>query len=357
MTDPHTSSSTSSTITDALRLPLASLPMAVLPGSVVTLPLSSEQLRVAVTAARRATDPRVVLRVGDDDALGVLAQVPDVGNLPSGDPAAIVRIDGRVRLLAVHHSEREGDFADVEPIADPRPTPRIEALARELRAVLGVIAELRNSRRLPELLRAAPAPGALADGVAAWADLDDVARASVLAAVDVGERVQLVLDWARNHVAELQVAQSIRNDVTEGVDRQQREFLLRQQLEAIRKELGEGDGDVASEYRAKLAALTLPEAAYTFIAKEIDRLERTSSQSPEYGWIRTWLDRVFELPWGRRSDDVFDLAAARAVLDADHYGLTDVKDRIVEYMAVRKLHHDRSQAASGPATTARMTEP
>ena len=94
MTDPHTSSSTSSTITDALRLPLASLPMAVLPGSVVTLPLSSEQLRVAVTAARRATDPRVVLRVGDDDALGVVAQVPDVGNLPSGDPAAIVRIDG-----------------------------------------------------------------------------------------------------------------------------------------------------------------------------------------------------------------------------------------------------------------------
>src|SRR6478752_5688127 len=341
-----------------MRLPLASLPMAVLPGSVVTLPLSSEQLRVAVTAARRATDPRVVLRVGDDDALGVLAQVPDVGSLPSGDPAAIVRIDGRVRLLAVHHSEREGDFADVEPIADPRPTPRIEALARELRAVLGVIAELRNSRRLPELLRAAPAPGALADGVAAWADLDDVARAGVLAAVDVGERVQLVLDWSRNHVAELQVAQSIRNDVTEGVDRQQREFLLRQQLEAIRKELGEGDGDVAGEYRTKLAALTLPKAAYTFIAKEIDRLERTSSQSPEYGWIRTWLDRVFELPWDRRSDDVFDLAAARAVLDADHYGLNDVKDRIVEYMAVRKLHHDRAQAiTNGDASEASAEQP
>ncbi len=310
MTDAHTSSSTSSTTTDALRLPLASVPTAVLPGSVVTLPLASEQLRVAVTAAHRATDARVVLRVGDDDALGVVAQVPDVGSLPSGDPAAIVRIDGRVRLLAVHHSEREGDFADVEPIADPRPTPRIEALARELRAVLGVIAELRNSRRLPELLRAVPAPGALADGVAAWADLDDATRSSVLSAIDVAERVQLMLDWARNHVAELQVAQSIRNDVTEGVDRQQREFLLRQQLEAIRKELGEGDGDVAGEYRAKLAALTLPEAAYTFIAKEIDRLERTSSQSPEYGWIRTWLDRVFELPWGRRSDDVFDLAAA-----------------------------------------------
>ena len=242
-----------------------------------------------------------------------------------------------MRLLAVHHSERDGDYADIEPITDPRPTPRVEAMARELRAVLGVVAELRRSRRLPELLRASSGPGALADGVATWAEFDDAARAAVLAAVDVGERVQLVLDWARNHVAELQVAQSIREDVTEGVDRQQREFLLRQQLEAIRRELGEGDGDVAGEYRTKLAALILPDASRTFIAKEIDRLERTSSQSPEHGWIRTWLDRVFELPWNNRSDDAFDLATVRAVLDADHYGLTDVKDRIVEYMAVRKL--------------------
>ena len=163
----------------------------------------------------------------------------------------------------------------------------------------------------------------------------------MLAAVDVGERVQLVLDWARNHIAELQVAESIRNDVTEGVDKQQREYLLRQQLEAIRKELGEGDGDVVAEYRAKLAELQPPEAAYNSIAKEIDRLERTSSQSPEHGWIRTWLDRVFELPWNTRSDDNLDLDNVRAVLDADHYGLDDVKTRIVEFMAVRKLRSER----------------
>ena len=166
----------------------------------------------------------------------------------------------------------------------------------------------------------------------------------MLAAVDVGERVQLVLDWARNHVAELQVAESIRNDVTEGVDKQQREYLLRQQLEAIRKELGEGDGDVVAEYRTKLAELQPPEAAYNSIAKEIDRLERTSSQSPEHGWIRTWLDRVFELPWSTRSDDNLDLANVRAVLDADHYGLDDVKARIVEFMAVRKLRSERGLA-------------
>jgi ATP-dependent Lon protease len=160
----------------------------------------------------------------------------------------------------------------------------------------------------------------------------------------VADRVQLVLDWARNHVAELQVAESIRNDVTEGVDKQQREYLLRQQLAAIRKELGEGDDDVVDEYRERLAGMTLPETTYNTIAKEIDRLERMSSQSPEHSWIRTWLDRVFELPWDTRSEDNLDLANVQAVLDADHYGLDDVKARIVEYMAVRKLRADRNAA-------------
>jgi ATP-dependent Lon protease len=323
-----------------IRLPVASIPAVVLPGSVVTLTLGSEELRTAIAASRQTSDPRVLLHTGAGD-VAVLAQVPDVGSLPSGDPAAVVSVETRARLLALHPAERGGTYADAEAINDPRPTPRVEALARELRGVLGLIAELRRSRRLPELLRTATHPGALADGVAAWADFSDEAREGVLAAVDVGERVQLVLDWARNHVAELQVAESIRNDVTEGVDKQQREFLLRQQLEAIRKELGEGDGDVVVEYRTKLAELTVPEATYNFIAKEIDRLERTSSQSPEHGWIRTWLDRVFELPWNVRSEDNLDLANVRAVLDADHYGLDDVKARIVEFMAVRKLRAER----------------
>ena len=211
--------------------------------------------------------------------------------------------------------------------------------------MLGVVAELRRSRRLPDLLRTVTHPGALADGVATWAELDDAARAEVLATLDVADRVQLVLDWARNHVAELQVAESIRNDVTEGVDKQQREYLLRQQLAAIRKELGEGDDDVVAEYRERLAGMTLPETTYNAIAKEIDRLERMSSQSPEHSWVRTWLDRVFELPWDSRSDDNLDLANVQAVLDADHYGLDDVKARIVEYMAVRKLRADRKAAA------------
>jgi ATP-dependent Lon protease len=326
------------------RLPVASIPTVVLPGAVVTLTLGSDELRAAVTAARQTSEARILLHTGSGD-IAVVAQVPDVGSLPSGDPAAVIRIEGRARIGALHQSERGAIYADAEAIVDPRPTPRVEALARELRGVLGVVAELRRSRRLPELLRTAANPGALADGVATWAEFDDDRRGAVLAAVDVGERVRLVLDWARNHIAELQVAESIRNDVTEGVDKQQREYLLRQQLEAIRKELGEGDGDVVAEYRTKLAELQPPEAAYNAIAKEIDRLERTSSQSPEHGWIRTWLDRVFELPWNTRSEDNLDLVNVRAVLDADHYGLDDVKARIVEFMAVRKLRSERASAS------------
>jgi ATP-dependent Lon protease len=324
-----------------VRLPLADLPATVLPGAVITLALGSDQLRRAIETGRASADGRVVLRA-DDSPLGVVAQVPDIGALPTGEPVAIVRVETRARISAVHASERGATYADVEIIRDPRPTPRVEALGRELRVVLESIAELRRSRRLPELLRTAPEPGALADGVVTWADLAEDRRREVLAAIPVADRVELVLTWARDHLAELQVAESIRNDVTEGVDRQQREYLLRQQLAAIRKELGEDDGDVVGEYRTRLESLDVPESAHNFIAKEIDRLERTSAQSPEQSWIRTWLDRVFELPWGVRSDDTIDLAAAQEILDEDHYGLADVKSRIVEFLAVRKLRDERN---------------
>jgi ATP-dependent Lon protease len=323
-----------------VRLPLADLPATVLPGAVVTLALGSDQLRRAIETGRASAEGRVVLRA-DDSSLGVVAQVPDIGALPTGEPVAIVRVETRARISAVHASERGATYADVEVIRDPRPTPRVEALGRELRVVLESIAELRRSRRLPELLRSAPEPGALADGVVTWADLGEDRRREVLAAIPVADRVELVLTWAREHLAELQVAESIRNDVTEGVDRQQREYLLRQQLAAIRKELGEDDDDVVGEYRSRLESLDVPESAHNFIAKEIDRLERTSAQSPEQSWIRTWLDRVFELPWGVRSDDTIDLAAAQQILDEDHYGLSDVKSRIVEFLAVRKLRNER----------------
>ena len=353
MSDPTVSGGAgTSTRADLVRLPLADLPATVLPGAVITLGLATEQLRRSVDAARESSGSRLLLRTSDSD-LGVVAQVPDIGSLPSGEPVAIIRADTRARIVAVHSSERGATFADAEVLSDPRPTPRVEGLARELRVVLESIAQLRRSRRLPELLRSGPEPGALADAVVTWAELDEDRRRDVLAAVGLAERVELVLAWAKDHLAELQVAETIRNDVTEGVDKQQREFLLRQQLAAIRKELGEGDDDVVGEYRTKLETLEAADSAKNFIAKEIDRLERTSAQSPEQGWIRTWLDRVFELPWGERSDDTIDLEAAQRILDEDHFGLTDVKSRIVEFLAVRKLRQERNVDEDAERTATR----
>ena len=348
--------SMTSTVTQ-LRLPVATLPTPVLPGVTVTLALDNSQLRQVIDAAGGG---QVAFRAPRSEAaesgeIVVVAHVPTTGSLPGGAPAAVLQIDSRANLLGVLPSERGADFADVAVIVDPRPTPRVEAAARELGGTLQLIAELRRSRRLPEILRSGLAPGALADAAVAWAELDDDRRRHVLDLVDVEARVEFVLGWAKQHLAELQVAETIRNDVSEGVDKQQREYLLRQQLAAIRKELGEGDDDVVGEFRERLANLDAADNVKLAIARELDRLERTSSQSPEHGWIRTWLDRIFELPWGTRSDDTLDLEIAGGVLEDDHYGLRDVKDRIVEFLAVHKLRHDRGVQSTGRGSGAIIT--
>jgi len=141
-------------------------------------------------------------------------------------------------------------------------------------------------------------------------------------------------------LADLELRRKVREDATESIEKSQKEYILRQQLDAIRKELGE-EGDVSSEYRTKLEERELPEEVTEAMTKEIDRLERMSEQSPEHSWIRTWLDTMFDLPWGVDSEDRLDLDEAWAVLDADHTGLHDVKERIVEHLAVRKLRKER----------------
>ncbi|WP_395155961.1 endopeptidase La [Ilumatobacter sp.] len=327
--------------TTTTRLPIAHLPSAVLPGATVTLTLSTDELRRAVHAATDNFGGRLLLTGGDEHDLGAIARVPNVGNLPTGEAAAIVRVEGRARISAVHSESGSASLADAELLIDGPTTASIDAAARELRATLQLIAEKRNSRRLPELLRTVQDPGALADAVALWAEFADDDRLVVLRAVDVSDRVNAIHAWARNHLNELQVAETIRNDVSEGMDKQQRDYLLRQQMNAIRKELGEGDEDVNDEYRTRLADLDAPESVKTAITKELDRFDRMSSQSPEHSWIRTWLDRIFEMPWGERTDDNVDLVDAQAVLDADHYGLDEVKDRIIEFLATRKLRRDR----------------
>ncbi|MEY2402059.1 MAG: ATP-dependent Lon protease [Ilumatobacteraceae bacterium] len=322
--------------TRQLTLPLLEVPTVVLPGTVFTFTLSSDSARAAVQAAS-AGDGRLVLHNEAGGDIGVVARVPNTGAMPNGEMAAIVQAETRARIVARHPSDRGSDHVDIVLIADNRPTPRVEAATRELRVVLEEVARLRGSRRLPEILRTVSDPGQLADTVTTWSEVDLDHHVAVLAALEVGDRVDLVTEWAKGHLAELQVTAQIRADVTEGVDKQQREYLLRQQLAAIRKELGEGDDDVVGQYRAKVAELDLPQKSANAVNKEIDRLEHMSPQSPEHSWVRTWLDRIFELPWNKRTDDQLELDQARTILDADHYGLDEVKDRIVEFLAVRKL--------------------
>ena len=164
---------------------------------------------------------------------------------------------------------------------------------------------------------------------------------------DVGDRLRLLVEWTRAYDTEDEVNDKISQDVREGLEKSQREFLLRQQLAAIRKELGEGEPDGSDDYRARVEAADLPEAVREAALREVDKLERSSDQNPEAGWIRTWLDTVLELPWNERTEDSHDVAAARAVLDADHHGLDEVKDRITEYLAVRARRAERGLEVVG----------
>jgi len=200
-----------------------------------------------------------------------------------------------------------------------------------------------------EALNGVTDPGALADTAGWWPDLSTERKVELLETLDVEARLERVVQWARDALGELELTEKIRTEVTDGMEQQQREFLLRQQLAAIRKELGEGDGDdVVGEYRRRIEEGALPAAVREAATRELDRLERMGEQSPEHGWVRTWLDTIFDLPWGQRSDDNLDVVSARATLDADHSGLDDVKDRIVEFLAVRKLRAERG-FVDGPA--------
>ncbi|MGH9299326.1 MAG: endopeptidase La, partial [Acidimicrobiales bacterium] len=196
-----------------------------------------------------------------------------------------------------------------------------------------------------ERLRDVHEPAEIADLAGYSPDLSLEDKVKVLETVALEDRLRLVLGWARETLADLALRDQIKTNVEEGMEKTQREFLLRRQLEAIRKELGELSGssdEVApDDYRARVDSAELPEAARTAVLKEIDKFERTSDQSPERGWIQSWLDTVFELPWGKESEDRLDIEAASAILDEDHEGLRDVKDRILEHLSVRKLQAER----------------
>ncbi len=178
-------------------------------------------------------------------------------------------------------------------------------------------------------------------------DLSLAQKVEVLETVDVAARLRLVIAWAREVLADLTLRERIKTDVEEGMEKTQREFLLRRQLESIRKELGElsgADDSDPDDYRTRVEERDLPDHVRSAVLREVDKLERTSDQSPETGWIRTWLDTVLEVPWGVESEDRLDVAEAARILDEDHDGLEDVKERILEHLAVRKLQAERGMA-------------
>ncbi|MEU8743760.1 endopeptidase La [Streptomyces sp. BPPL-273] len=337
----------------------------VLPGMVVPLDLSDAEVRAAVEAAQAAArsepgKPRVLLvpRIdGTHAATGVLGTVEQVGRLADGDPGALIRGRGRVRIGAGTTGPGaalwvEGTRVD-ETVPDPLPG-QVAELVKEYKALATAWLRKRGAWQVVDRVQAIDDVSALADNSGYSPFLTTEQKVALLETADPVARLKLATQQLRDHLAEQDVAETIAKDVQEGVDKQQREFLLRRQLEAVRKELreinGEAGKDAAEEsddYRARVEAADLPEKVREAALKEVDKLERSSDQSPEGSWIRTWLDTVLEMPWSERTEDAYDIRGAQAVLDAEHAGLEDVKERITEYLAVRKRRGDRGLGVVG----------
>ncbi|MEA2476618.1 MAG: ATP-dependent Lon protease [Actinomycetota bacterium] len=332
----------------------------VLPNMVVTLAIETEEATAAIRAAREG-DSLVLLVPKVDERyarVGTVAKIEDAGQLPSGAQAAVLR--GLARGLIGSGVAGTGDavWVQVESIEDPTETSdRSHELAREYRATVESIVESRGVPEVAEFLRSIGDPGAMADTAGYSPDLSIEQKIEVLETIDVEARIEKVLGWAKQTLAEVALKDKIRDEVSEGMEKTQREFMLRQQLAAIKKELGEdGDGDIVEEYRTKIDEAEMPEEVRNEVERELDRLERMSDQNPEHGWIRNYLDWMVEMPWNKRSEERLDIADARRILDEDHTGLEDVKERILEYLAVRKLRQDRGlQAATGRGSGAILT--
>ncbi len=291
-------------------------------------------------------DGRVFLvpRHGKDYApVGVVAEVVEQARLPGGGRAVVLTGLHRGVAGAARGDPSGHLVVEVEATPDRTPPPsRTAELEQEYRAVVLEILELRgDDGRLAAFLRSITEPGALADTSGYSPDLPFAKKVEVLETLDVVERLALALRLQRERLAELQVRKRIREDVESGAQKQQREYFLRRQLDSIRKELGEDETSVAGEYRRRLAEAGMPDTVRAQAEREIGRLERMGESSPESSMIRTYLDWLLAVPWAKRSEERLDPAHARAVLDADHAGLDDVKQRIVEYLAVRKLRAER----------------
>jgi ATP-dependent Lon protease len=308
---------------------------------IVVFPNMNVTLTVDVGSERRVL--LVPKHEGEYASVGTVADVTDTVRLPGGGRA--VALNGLHRGVAgAAESDSSGRlFVEVDERPDDVATDgKLRELEREYRAVVEEILELRgDDGRIAAFVRSISEPGALADTAGYSPDLTFAQKVELLEAVEVHDRLARSLELQRERLALMQVRKRIQEDVESGVEKQQREYILRRQMESIRKELGEDDASVVEEYRQKIAEAGMPEEVHEQAEKELGRFERMGETSPEASMIRNYLDWLLAVPWSKRSDERLDPTHTREILDTDHAGLDDVKDRIVEYIAVAKLRKER----------------
>ncbi|MDT5239243.1 MAG: ATP-dependent Lon protease, partial [Mycobacterium sp.] len=278
---------------------------------------------------------------------GVIASIVQVGRIAGGSAAAVVRGERRAHIGSGTTGPGSALWVEVTEVTESAITDDTKALAAEYKKLLLAMLQRREAWQIVDVVNKITDPSDLADTAGYASYLSDVEKRQLLETEDVAERLRVLIDLTGDHLAEVEVNDKIADDVRSGMEKTQKEFLLRQQLAAIRKELGEGEPDGSDDYRARVEAADLPEKVREAAMREVGKLERSSEQSPEGGWIRTWLDTVLELPWNVTTEDSADLKSAREILDADHHGLEDVKDRIVEYLAVRARRGQRGLQVVG----------
>ncbi|OZC79698.1 endopeptidase La [Rhodococcus sp. 06-462-5] len=337
-------------MTETVRVPVLFLtdPI-VLPGMVVPVELD-EAARAAVDAAKASNDGTLLVAPRLEDryaAYGVLATIVQMGRLADGRPAAVIKATRRAHIGHGVSGPGAALWVEAETVADVPPSDDLKALAAEYKQLVVAMLQRRDAWQVIDSVNKLTDPGAIADTAGYASYLTDVQKRDLLETPDVATRLTSLIEWTKAHLAEVEVNDKISGDVREGMEKTQKEFLLRQQLAAIRKELGEDEPDGADDYRGRVEAADLPEKVREQALREVGKLERASDQSPESGWIRTWLDTVLDLPWNNTTTDNNDIDSARAVLDADHHGLDDVKDRIVEYLAVRARRSERGLQSVG----------
>jgi ATP-dependent Lon protease len=321
----------------------------VLPGMVVPIELD-DAARAAVDAAQATESGKLLIAPRLEDrypTYGVLASIVQVGRVPGGGAAAVVRGEGRAHIGSGTTGPGAALWVSVEEVTESEIDDDSRTLAAEYKKLLLAMLQRREAWQIVDVVNKITDPSALADTAGYASYLTDVQKRELLETEDVARRLRNLIEWTGEHLAEVEVNDKIADDVRSGMDKQQKEFLLRQQLNAIRKELGEGEPEGSDDYRARVEAADLPEKVREAALREVGKLERSSDQSPEGGWIRTWLDTVLDLPWNVTTEDSTDLKSAREILDADHHGLDDVKDRIVEYLAVRARRAQRGLQVVG----------